>query len=433
MSGAAGSSSAAGRVVLANFAWLIFDRAGRALINVVAGVAVARHLGPGDFGVLSFATSLAGLFAVVTGLGLDEILVRDLVDPARSGGTWRAAWRLRLGAAWLAFAGAIAVAILARPGEPRVWLIAGIVAGGMIFGPADLVDLWFQARSRMRPPAVARQVALWTAAALRLLLVALDAPLIAFAWAVLAEAAIVAGALGWLYRGEKEKPAPGDAAGHGRRLLQEGWPLLASGFLVMMTMQSDRLLLGRIAGDAEVGLYAAAARLTEVLHALPLALGAAVMPRLVALHRADTAAYWQLARRTVLGAAAATFVAAAMLTLLAPWIIGIVFGRRYAGASDILAIHGWTLVFVTVVSLRTRLLVIAAGTGWVLIMSLLTAALNLVANLVLIPRYGGVGAAWAAASAWAFSALIVPCFFPVTRELMWQVLGGKGAAPRATR
>lgn len=424
----------AGGRVFANFAWLMFDRAGRALINIVAGIAVARHLGPEDFGVLSFATALAGIFAVLAGLGLDDILVRDLADGPRAGGTWRAAWQLRLSAATLAFVAAVGMVYVWRPAEPRVWLITAIVAAGLVFTPADLVDFWFQARARMRPPAMARQLALWTAATGRLLLVAADAPLTAFSWAAAAEAALVAGALGWLFRQERWRPQ--EAAGaedHGRRLLREGWPLLASGFFVMVTMQADRLLLGRLAGDAAVGIYAVAARLTEVLYALPLAFGAAVMPQLVALHRAGDSAYWSVARRTFVGAALAAVGCATFFSLFASGIVALVFGSGYAESAGVLAVHVWTLVFVTMVSLRTRLLVIAAGARWVLTMSSLTAALNLAANLVLIPRHGGLGAAWAAAGAWAFSAVVAPWLFPVTRHLTLHTLRGMGPVPPPTR
>lgn len=412
----------------------MLDRVGRALINVVAGIAVVRHLGAGDFGVLSFAISLTGLFTVLAGLGLDDILVRDLADQKRAGGTWRAAWRLRLSAAMLAFFVTIGVACVWRPAEPRVWLITTIVAAGIVFTPAELVDFWFQAKARMKPPAIARQTALWTAAGVRLVLVAANAPLSAFALAAAAEAILVACSLGWLFRQEGWKPAnEGGIENHTKRLLREGWPLLASGFLVTVTMQADRLLLGRLANDATVGCYAAAARLTEVLHALPLALGAAAMPRLVTLYREGDGAYWRVAQRIVFGAVLATTGCAAFFSFFSPSIVAFVFGSAYAESAAMLAVHVWTLVFVAMVTLRTRMLVIAAGTRWVLIMSLLTAVLNVAANLMLIPRLGGLGAALAAAGAWAFSAIVAPWLFPVTRRLTLHILRGAGPTGQPIR
>src|SRR5688572_11382886 len=66
------------RLIFSNFAWLIADRAGRTAVNVVVGILVARHLGPDEFGVLSFSVTLIGLVAVVAGFGLEGVVVRDL-------------------------------------------------------------------------------------------------------------------------------------------------------------------------------------------------------------------------------------------------------------------------------------------------------------------------------------------------------------------
>jgi PST family polysaccharide transporter len=415
------------RRILENFAWLISDRAGRVVVNLVVSVFVARSLGPTEFGMLSFATVLSGLFAVLSGLGLENVVVRDLARGDERG-AWKAAWRLRLGASVVAYVLTVAAAYAWRPDSPRLCGVVAIVAAGLLFTPADLFDAWFQSQGRMRPPAVARQLALWMAVAWRMVLVATDASLESFALANVAEAAAVALALRWTFKKE-ETPvaAPGQIGAQMRRLLREGWPLLASGVLVTITMQSDRLLLGHIRGDAELGIYVVASRFTEIFHILPVAVGAAAMPRLTTLYRDDQSRYWAFARGAVAAAALTGFAVGAVLAGIGPFILTTVFGSEYEGASDILAAHAWTLVFIFIVSLRSRLLVIEAGTRWVLAMSLLTAALNVAGNLLLIPRFGGVGAAWTAVGAWAFSALVAPLCFAHTRTLLVKLVRGTAA------
>ncbi len=420
-----------GGSVFANFAWLMFDRLGRMIINFVVGVAVARHLGPADFGVLSYATASASIFAVFAGLGLDELLVRDLVRESEAGATWRAAWQLRLAAALVAFGGVVVMTVLGRPDAPQLWGVVAIVAVGLLFTPVDLVDSWFLAQSRMRPPAMARQAALWIAAAWRLVLVAVGAGLLAFAFAILIESALVGAALLWVLRRSKGPiPSTASVATERRRLLTEGWPLMVSGLLVTVTMQADRLLLGRFCGDMAVGTYAVAARLTEVCYALPLALGAAVMPRLAVLYREETAEYWRLARRAFFGLGLVGLVGSGLASALAAVLVPLIFGARYADSARILAVHVWVLAFVFMVSMRSRMLVIEAGTRWVLSMSLLTALLNVGTNILLIPRHGAMGAAVAAVAAWAFSALVAPWFFAATRRLNRNLLGLVAPAQR---
>lgn len=415
-------SEPAGRI-WSNFGWLLLDRVGRTLVALVASVAVVRHLGPADFGTLSYAVALVGIVTALAGLGLDDILVRDLTNPVRAAAAWRSAWSLRLGAAAVGYLATLGLIRLLRPDAPEVWAITAIVAAGLFFSPGDLVEFWFQSRQRMRPPALVRQAVMWAAAAWRLALVAGGATLPVFAWANVAEVAVLCVALLWLYRREQWRPEPArDLRGEAGRLLREGWPLALSGLLVVLTMQMDRLLLGRHAGDAAVGVYAAAARFTEVLYALPVALGAAVMPRLATLHREDPAGYRREARRVFWGVGAVGLVLSAVVSLLAPWFVPLVLGARYGEAARIFSAHVWALAGVCLVSLRSRFLVIEGGTRWIFSISLLTALFNFSANLLLIPRHGGLGAAWATVGAWVFSAAVAPWFFPATRTLTLNLL-----------
>jgi Na+-driven multidrug efflux pump len=79
-------------------------------------------------------------------------------------------------------------------------------------------------------------------------------------------------------------------------------------------------------------------------------------------------------------------------------------------------VHVWSLGFVFLVSLRGRLLVLEGLSQWMPALAAATAGLNLALNVWLIPRLGVVGAAWAATTAWGFSALLAPVLFPPIRQ-----------------
>lgn len=401
--------------LFANFTWFFADRAGRMAVNVLVSVLVARHLGPAEFGLLNFATALTGIAVVMAGLGLESVLLRDLIR-GNTPAAWKAAWQLRMTAALAAYVVPVIVSIVSRPDSPRVWAVVAMVGAGLLFAPADLVDVWFQAKGRVRPPAFARQCVLWVAVGWRLILIARGAALEAFALAMALESAGVAGALRLTIKRETlPVGTPADVAVERRRLLREGWPLMASGVLVTLTMQVDRLMLGQMRGDAELGIYGAAVRITEIFHLLPVAVGVAAMPRLTSLHQAAPLQYWSLARRLVGTLALAGLAVGGVLAWVGPRLLTAIFGTQYEPAAEIIVVHVWSLVFVFIVSARSRLLVIEAGTASVLAMSLLTASVNVVGNAMLIPSWGGRGAAWAAVGTWAFSALLAPLCFSRTR------------------
>ncbi len=67
------------RKALGNTGWLMADRVVRLGFGLFVGVWVARYLGPAQFGRLNFAMSYVGLFTTISTLGLDNIVVRNIV------------------------------------------------------------------------------------------------------------------------------------------------------------------------------------------------------------------------------------------------------------------------------------------------------------------------------------------------------------------
>jgi O-antigen/teichoic acid export membrane protein len=68
----------------ANTSWLFGEKILRMIVGLFVGIWVARYLGPEQFGLLSYAQSFVGLFTAIATLGLDGIVVRELVkDPSR--------------------------------------------------------------------------------------------------------------------------------------------------------------------------------------------------------------------------------------------------------------------------------------------------------------------------------------------------------------
>lgn len=63
----------------ANTAWLMGEKILRIFMGLFVGIWVARYLGPEQFGLLSYAQSFVFLFTAIATLGLDSIVVRELV------------------------------------------------------------------------------------------------------------------------------------------------------------------------------------------------------------------------------------------------------------------------------------------------------------------------------------------------------------------
>ena len=177
------------RKIITNTGWLFVDN----LLNLVAGFLVgawvARYLGPAQYGVLNYALAFEVLFVPIAGLGLANIVIREIVRvPEDKNTILGTAFALQFAASLIAFALILGVAYLLQPDDTLTrWLIA-IVAGQLVFRAfSNTVDYWFQSQIQSKYAVWSRNIALVLIALIKLVLLLVKAPLIAFAWAVLTQ------------------------------------------------------------------------------------------------------------------------------------------------------------------------------------------------------------------------------------------------------
>ncbi|HBG05761.1 MAG: hypothetical protein A2075_06230 [Geobacteraceae bacterium GWC2_58_44] len=226
---------------------------------------------------------------------------------------------------------------------------------------------------------------------------ALLAPLTAFAWAALAE--VVLGAAGLLaaYRisGQHLK-AWRCTMLMAKELMRDSWPLLLTDIVMLSYRRIDQVMLGEMVGSSEVGIYAVAVMLAEVWCFLPMAVTSSVFPSVVeALFQDRLQRYYNL--MSFLGWAVALPV-----TLAANWAVALFFGPSYSMAGPMLTGLIWGGLFLNLSIARSSFLTIMNWTRLHFITDLLGCLLNVALNLYLIPRYGGVGAAFASIATYWF-------------------------------
>lgn len=383
--------------VLKNSAWLSADRVIRLTVGLFVGVWLARYLGPATFGLYSLAFALVGLFGVFSRLGLDGVLVREIVRrPDARGELLGSALALRLSGGTLAAAAATLCAALVRPDDTTVQFIAAIVALGLIFQAFDVLELWFQSQMLSRYAVLAKTGVFLLLAAVKVLLILSGAPVTAFAWAALAEVVLASAGLVAAYR------LSGQTFAHWRvalrpalELLRPAAPLILAGIAVSVYMKIDQVMIATMIGDEAVGLYAAATRLTEATYFVPTVLMASLLPAIVSI-RASSEAHFRSRMQNLFDLMViAALVLAVPLSLLSGIVIRLLYGAAYEPSAQVLAIHVWVNVFVFLGVASSSYLLAENLTAISFYRTLLGAIANIVLNLVMIPRFGIVGAAWA--------------------------------------
>ena len=70
-----------------NTNWLIFQNIYSMMLSLVVGALSARYLGPSNYGLIGYGTSLVNLFTSISQLGLDSILMNEMVCHPEKKGT----------------------------------------------------------------------------------------------------------------------------------------------------------------------------------------------------------------------------------------------------------------------------------------------------------------------------------------------------------
>jgi O-antigen/teichoic acid export membrane protein len=167
--------------------------------------------------------------------------------------------------------------------------------------------------------------------------------------------------------------------------------LISIGFLVLTEV--DTLMLGLLASDFEVGQFAIAKQLANKLPQFALALSMGTMPGFARL-TPDNLAAMRTKFNGVLRLNGLAFIPGGiLLILLAPWLIPLVFGPEYGGAVLPLQILTVWLVLTSFNMFFNALLDYQGRASRRARNFLLTIVLTVGLNLVLIPRFGAVGAA----------------------------------------
>ncbi len=411
------------RQPLQNIAWLVGERLGRAAITATVLAVVARHLGPADFGRLNFAIAVTVIAAALANLGLEGVVVSELVRrPAATGAILGTALRLRFTAGLLTAAVVGLGAHWVVPGDAG---LVAIVALGLGFQPADVIDLWFQRHLDSRRTVLARTVGIAAGGTLKLWLAAANAGLAAFAWAQVADTAFIALALAWA--GWRSPHASGrwvwDAA-MARLLWRRGAMLAVSSLAVTLAMRLDQLLVRHWLDEQATGAYFAAARLVDVVLFAGTSVALSCFPALAAAQAGDAGVYRDRLQGLFDALSALGWIAALGCTALGWLVTRVLYGPAYAAAVPILLIQGWAALVALNATARWQYIILSAPA----VTNLGAAALHVVAvagvGAALVPRLGAPGAAVALLAANLVSGVLTTALFPPLRPCLGCQLRG---------
>lgn len=373
----------------------VVTRAGTTLLFILIG----RNLGPTDSGVFSLGTTYFTIVFGLSALGLHELLVREVAPRREQSARYFSNYlTLRLIFSLLTYLVLAAGLFLFRPYNPdttRAVLVLALAA--LPEAVTTICAALFEAHERLALPTLAAVVN----SAVKLLggfwLLQRGAGVLDIAWLMVF--AGVAGMLVFppaLVRLLRASPQAGRIMPDlrfGLAQLQRTPGFFAIHLFSVLDYQTDAFLISIMLTETDLGYYSAAMTITLAISLMSFAVRAAIYPVMSRYAREAPDKLALLHSRANRYLLAISLPIAAAVSLLAGPIIRLVFGEAFAPAVPVLRISVWAAVFLLVNVPNARLLLVDDRQGAAAGLTGVSMGVNIVANLILIPIFGIVGAA----------------------------------------
>lgn len=369
------------------------SRIGAKLLAFLFLIAVANRLGAGSYGRLVTAISVTSVLGILIDFGLCSLVTREVsrrrdlaVPHLRKASLLKAGFALL----WACFT-VLFVSLLGYPRETAfaIYILYGLV---VFMNFADLPTAVYYAYDRLTYPSAFLFVSKAAAVGVGVFLLQRGGGVLEISGAMVLEG-LGTLVLGYLFLGRVLRGAPRSAEKvEGAPLVRRAFPLAMASAMGILYFSIDTIMLSRMKGDDVVAWYNGAFRLMAALIFIPETFAGTVYPVLSRLHERAGPLRELLVPSFRFLLLLGMFVGA-LFAAASARIVGILYPEEFAPAAPVLRIMGITALFVFAniffaVALnalnreKARLAITVGGV-----------VLNVIVNVLLIPRYAHTGAA----------------------------------------
>ncbi|MEO1054477.1 MAG: flippase [Bacteroidota bacterium] len=380
----------------ANIGWLTLDKLIRMGGGLVISVLVARYLGPDQFGLWSYALAIIAIIGSISSLGLESVIVNEIVkSEQRKSKFLGSGFIIRLVSALVSYLSLFLIVYLLEPDNDILKYIVSILGLTFFFQAFDILDYFFQSQLQNKFTFYARNISFGIFSGIKILFIIGGYSLVYFAWAFAVEIMFASLLLMVFYlkSGEHVKNWNINKTSIAY-LIKQGLPLMLSAIITLLHLRIDQVMLGQILGEKELGVYSSAVKISEVWYQIPMLIGMSFFPSIIKSRGVNKDTYFNNLKYLYSIIIWASIAFSIVVTFTATPIINIVYGVDYAAAAPVLSIYVWGGVLIAPSSVSNRHYVIERKTKYAFFKGALGLVINISLNLVLIKKYGSLGAAY---------------------------------------
>ena len=378
-----------------NTSWLFLGRVFTLVIAFFVSTYVARYLGPTNYGTLSYAIGIVGLFSFVANLGIDQIIFRELIKfPEKEADLLGSAMTLKV------FGGLIAYVLLTITTLTidHNWFISSlvlIIGATFLFTPLQTLNFYFQAKVVSKNTAAVQVVTVIILSLMKIGIVFFNKGIYYLAAVALVEPILYA--IFYIYAYSRSAPMRNWSYTRSTAalLLRGSWPfMIAVAFSIIYT-RIDQIMIEHMINATAVGIYSVGENIAEVWYFVPGVIITSLFPAIVNSRTVGNGSYERRLFYFFILIAGVSLLFALPIHFLSGFIIWILYGSKYAGSAIILSIYVWAGIGYNIGVAATNYLTAENHRLAIFASAGIGAISNVILNLVFIPRFGIMGSAYA--------------------------------------
>lgn len=376
-----------------NTGWIMFAQIYQMMLSLIIGVLSARYLGPSNYGTINYAASYISFFSIACALGLEGIVVKEIVDNRESEGiVLGSSIVMRLAAGFLSMIAVCAIVAIANPGDQVLLMVAFMQSLVLLFNAFHIIDTWYQSYLRSKTSTIIKCIAYTGMSVYRVWLLITGKSVEWFAFATSLDALLIAVLFLLRYRMDGTQKLRFNIT-VSKHLIGLSYHLIISSLMAVIYNQMDRIMIGKMIDQTHVGYYAAASTICHMWLFIPQALANSAQPLIIGLKGKDERLYKKRIKQLSSTIFWMGVLFAICITVLSHFIIDILYGADYAQAREPLILIIWSTVFAAMSYSKSIWMICENNQKYSKYILLCGVVINLTLNSVWIPTIGMNGAA----------------------------------------
>ncbi len=381
-----------GSKVFNNAKWIIVCKIAQSLLQFVVGMLCARYLGPSNYGVINYASSVVGFVLPIMQLGLQSTIIQEFVEGKDEGKIMGTSLVMDFVSSLFCMFMVGAFVAVANRGETETLIVCVLYSLSLVFRAFELLQYWFQYKLQSKYPSIVMLLAYIAVSAYRIFLLVTSKSIYWFAVVNALDYAIIGVALLVIYI-KLGAPRLGFSFPLVAKLFKRSKFYILSAMMVTLFHNTDHIMLKLMSGDAANGYYTAAITSAAVFQFVYVAIVDSMRPVILKYKKENQAEYEKNISRLYCIITYMAFFQGVGFTLFAKLIVWVLYGADYMASVKVLQVLVWYIGFSYMGSVR-NIWILAEGKHKLLWKINLAGALaNVLLNAMLIPICGAVGAA----------------------------------------